>query len=77
MKYIILDDNGMDVPIIFPVFWHHDRVAGRFSQEVISAGFLKRNDKGELYTSGKSISLNVSSREEDLDIILSNLDFEM
>jgi hypothetical protein len=79
MKYIIVEWNGLEVPFIFPCFWNHNDMAEVISGrgKPISAGFLKQDDCGNLYTTGKSRSLGVSSRPEDLEIITSQLTFQM
>ena len=78
MKYIILDDRGLDVPVIFPVHWDHDQTAQKFpGRTVTSAGFLKRDDSGNLYVTGKSVSLNLKSRPLDLDLIIRQLEFQI
>jgi len=77
MKYVIFDQGGMDVAIIFPAFWDHaDTVALHTNKgNVLSAGHLQLDALGNLYTTGKSQSLNVKSRPEDLDIITRHLKF--
>lgn len=79
MKYVIIDDGGIEVPFIFPCFWNHDDMArvieGRGN--VVSAGFLKRDDLGNLYVTGKSVSLGVVCRPEDLELIIRQLEFQM
>lgn len=79
MKYIIVEEGGLELPVIFPVIWNHSDVAARINDcnTVVSAGFLKRNDSGNLYVTGGSTSLRVKSRPEDLDLILKHLKFEL
>ena len=79
MKYIIVDWNGLEVPLIFPCFWKHDDFARNYwgMGPVVSAGFLKQDDCGNLYTTGRSDSLGVKSRPEDLEIITRQLTFQM
>ena len=79
MKYVIVESNGLELPFIFPCFWNHDDIArvisGRGS--VVSAGFLRLDDLGNLYVTGKSVSLGVVCRPEDLDLIKRQLEFQM
>ena len=77
MKYIIVDDGGIEMPIVFPVFWNHSKVAMGIRGIPLSAGFIKRDNTGRLYVSGGSVSLNLKSRPEDLDLILQHLSFEI
>ena len=79
MKYIILNDNGLEMPVIFPPFWDHAKTDQKFpGLEVLSAGFVGRQDGGgALYVWGRSQSLNLPSRPEDLEIIHELLDFRI
>jgi uncharacterized protein (DUF2132 family) len=78
MKYVMFDSNGLDVPVIFPCFWNHNDIAQMYpSLKVLSAGFLKRDDLGNLYVTGASKTLEVVSRKEDLDIIVKHLEFNL
>ena len=78
MKYIIIDDGGLEVPVIFPPHWDHAQTAQKFpGRDVISAGFVKRDGSGYLYVTGKSVSLGLESRPDDLGIIIKQLDFQM
>jgi hypothetical protein len=79
MKYVIVDFRGLEVPILFPCFWNHDDIAAaiQFRGKPVSAGFVKRDDLGNLYVTGRSQSLNLASRPEDLDLIIKQLEFEM
>jgi len=78
MKYIILDDGGLEMPVIFPPHWDHAETAQKFpGREVLSAGFVGRQDGGALYVWGRSQSLNLPARPEDLEIIHRVLDFRI
>jgi hypothetical protein len=78
MKYVIVDHGGLEVPIIIPVFWNHsDVIRWLGGCKAISAGFLKRDDLGNLYVTGFSKSLNIGSRPQDLNLIISQLEFSL
>jgi hypothetical protein len=78
MKYIIFDDNGLDVPVIFPPQWDHARTAQRFhGKTILSAGFVEMGDGGEIVARGASKSLNVGSRPEDTETIIRALKFRL
>jgi len=66
MKYIILEDFKM--PIIFHELLNHsDMARGR---NVRSAGFCDVNGQEELVSCwGRSASLNISSKQDDGDIL--------
>ena len=79
MKYIVIDNNGMDDVILFPPWRKHDEMVLQLSvdvSKVVSAGFVKCDDAGHLYCYGESVSLRVKSRKEDTDLITRQLNFE-
>ncbi len=71
-KYIVFDtDIAGPAAVIFPSFMIHAHMAmalGGVCGTPISAGFVEMNS-GEIYVSGKSISLGCKSRPRDVDII--------
>jgi len=77
LKYVIINKNGYDYPIIFPVTLDHSTFK---DNKIISAGFVDITagftvddpSKIECVTYGKSVTLNVNSRQED-DAIISNM----
>jgi hypothetical protein len=79
MKYVVIDSNGIETPIIFPETESHvDHV--RSQQEVISAGFCRfsvnADVKLEVGCWGESIGLKVKSRgAKDEELILRHNDF--
>lgn len=78
MKYIVYEQfGGLEVVILFPQFLEHKDVAYVLTSrtKLVSAGFVKLIN-GEFHVSGKSTSLNLSSRPEDTDLIISHLTFE-
>ena len=73
-KYIIIDINGSDVPILFPSFIEHITMRNKFSNcDIISAGMFSvgvdKDNEISVSAYGKSVSLNVESRKEDVRII--------
>lgn len=74
MKYIIIRDSGLELPVIFDEIIRHDRFAELCP---ISAGFVtfEKDLLGNTVAiaSGKSISLNKNSRPEDSQIITDSL----
>jgi len=83
MKYVIVESRGLELAVLFPLFWNHrdimEAIQNRFCDGVISAGTIKRDDSGRLYCTGNSVSLKIKACRpvEDLDIILKQLDFEV
>jgi hypothetical protein len=78
MKYIIVDNEGIELPIIFNEIMNHKDIAG--DKEVISAGFCRFIKYGDVDVScwGKSISLKKESRGEiDEKIILHTNQFSI
>jgi len=70
-KYIIVESNGLEMPIVFASLLNHREVAG--ARKVVAAGFVSFSiDNGEygFYRApelnaecyGRSESLNISSR---------------
>jgi hypothetical protein len=79
MKYIVYDGAGGEEAILFPCWRQHsDMLHVVPLSKIISAGHLKRNDKGELYCCGNSVILKFGSRpKEDLEIIMRLLAFDI
>ena len=70
MKYIIVETpDGFDTPIIFPDWISHNEMKVKIPGKVVSAGFITKDDSGNLVCSGHSVTLGISSREEDSNII--------
>jgi hypothetical protein len=69
-KYIIVNNMGIECPIVFsPLLKHSDILV---EGKTVSAGFcFQKKGLGELSyeTYGKSVSLNLSSRPEDAEIL--------
>lgn len=79
MKYVILDQNGVEVPIIFSELQSHSDVVFQRRNSVVSAGFchfyITKYDDGSAKVSvacwGKSIGLGLASRgKQDEELIL-------
>lgn len=69
-KYIMIDhDLAGEVAIIFHPILQHVNVADGLPYNVVSAGFVQVTDTGTVEAYGESISLNISSREKDRQII--------
>jgi hypothetical protein len=72
MKYLIVDEDGLEQPIVFPEILSHKAVAGLYFQNgcVVAAGFCYR--MGDFWScSGKSVGLGLKSRG-DMDAELLN-----
>lgn len=72
MKYIVINDGGLEIPIIFPSLLQHKTVAGE--KEVVSAGELSlfadiNGVSVRASVWGKSVGLNVCSRQKDINLI--------
>lgn len=67
-KYVIFEKNGLEYPVLFPNhFIDHNTVIVGYDKPV-SAGFFCI-DGEDVFVSGKSQTLNLSSRKEDADLI--------
>lgn len=72
-KYIIVDTGQVVVPILFSDVVAHTEIANKVGGQVLSAGFCSVSINEQLQPRyvcwGKSVSLGVSSREQDNDIL--------
>jgi hypothetical protein len=74
MKYVMLKlDGGELLPLLFPEFMQHSHMARSVPATVVSAGRVYLED-GKIIAHGASSSLDVSSREEDSEIIQAYFD---
>lgn len=67
MKYVIIGDGGYEFPILFPIEWGHDEVAGKLAhkgQAIVAAGFAQTDGDGRVQCCGRSASLGVDARPE-------------
>lgn len=70
-KYIIVNQMGLETPILFPSYIDHCEIAKNF-QEVLSAGnfqVLGNAEDIQVSTFGKSTTLKMNSRERDAELI--------
>jgi len=66
-KYIIVQDGGLELPVIFSPLLKHSEVAGQ--RRIVAAGFCDISNN-EVACWGKSVSLDIESRpEEDAKLI--------
>jgi hypothetical protein len=69
LKYIIVLDTGLEMPILFPMIVTHSDVASELGR-VVGAGFCRLFEDGKWNVWGGSTSLLIPSRgKEDADII--------
>ena len=69
MKYVIFSMNGIEVPVIFTGLTAHSYMTEKLSDwKPVSAGFVSLTEDG-LIAYGDSVTLGISSREEDTQII--------
>jgi len=75
-KYVVLEqEDGDQIKTreniyVFPAHVVHKVVANRMRGTVVSAGFVKRGTKGNLFCHGRSESLGVVSREKDTMLLM-------
>ena len=74
-KYIVLEKNGLEIPVIFPYFTNHKDMVG--SEKVIAAGFVRfiatelswdtvvHSNEIKVFCFGKSESLHIVSRPDN------------
>ncbi len=73
LKYVMLKlDSGELLPLLFPEYMQHSTMAQSVPATVVSAGRVYLED-GKIVASGASSSLEVTSRDEDSEIIQSYL----
>ena len=72
-KYIIVDNRGLEMPIVFNPILEHRRIAENFG--VVSAGWCYRDDQGNFHCHGESVGLKIKSRPEDDPIIEKYLEY--
>ena len=76
LKYIIFDDVYV---VVFTATIKHVDVARNIGMQPTSAGFCRifsEDDKMEISAWGESVSLDISSKEDDADIIRRCLEFK-
>ncbi len=65
MKYVVVQDHGLEIPILFPEILQHKDVARCYEGMVLGAGFVSRDEQGQWFCCGGSVSLKISSRVVD------------
>jgi hypothetical protein len=85
MKYVIIKELGVEVPIMFPDIVPHNTFvdkepisAGKFKIEIDTTNSTESKNKDSLtyFTYGESTSLKLKSRPEDASIIQHAFEFE-
>jgi hypothetical protein len=71
LKYIIVEHEGKQIPIVFSPLLSHAHVAG--NSEVQSAGYCDRDTNGNWIAAGRSDSLNMKARIQDSKILREHL----
>ena len=72
-KYIIVEQGGMEVPLVFSRFLQHEDVALVNENKVCSAGFCELDPAGKWIAGGGSISLKLNARQQDTKILNEHL----
>ncbi len=67
-KYLIVLSHDFEIPILFHAILSHEECSPKYKQ-VVSAGFFRFYESGEVATYGESITLKLKSRKQDADII--------
>jgi hypothetical protein len=70
-KYIIVNHNGIEIPLVFSSLLLHQDVAG--SRSVESAGYCELNASGKWLVGGDSVSLGLGVRPQDAEILNTSL----
>ncbi len=69
MKYVMLKlDRGELLLLLFPEFMQHSAIAQAVPATVVSAGHVYLED-GKIVAHGASSSLEVTSRDEDSEVL--------
>ena len=66
MKYVIVEEFGVTVPILFNDIISHETFKDR---NPVSAGFVGLDEDGKFYTYSSSDSLNLSPNVDDAELI--------
>ncbi len=85
MKYIIVEKDSIECAVIFSPLLQHEDFLNGFSK-IVSAGMVNQVSErdgslkipaGPYYTFGKSVSLQMSSRQWDRHVLTESLNFEI
>lgn len=68
-KYIIVELDEMELPLIFSPFLSHGDISITRGNSVKSAGYCELDGAGKWITSGQSVSLQLNARPQDSDIL--------
>jgi len=68
-KYIVVEVNGFEIPIVFPSMIEHAEMAHKFRGEVVSAGFV--DFQGTVSCYGESLSLDKKAAPGDSILVKS------
>lgn len=72
LKYIVVEQNGIKIPILFDDTLSHDCFKSIFNDDIVSAGFFNadvKNGKIVVATFGRSISMKMESQAKDTTLI--------
>jgi hypothetical protein len=68
-KYIIIQRDGREFPILFPKDLQHSEMVPAHAGTPVSAGFFQFVSPDVVLATGESITLRLSARDQDADII--------
>lgn len=68
-KYIIVEMEGMELPLVFSSFMSHEDVVMFARDKIQSAGFCELDAAGKWVASGQSLSLRLDARPQDAEIL--------
>ena len=75
-KYVIFGKSGLEMPVVFSPLITHSDVSISGADEVIAAGFCEKDEAGQYYVWGESLTLKKKSRPQDAEIINRYLAYE-
>ena len=75
-KYIIVEMDGMEVPIIFSPFLSHEDAVMAGKNKIQSAGYCEPDASGKWIVSGQSVTLKLNARPLDAEILNAQLGFK-
>jgi hypothetical protein len=77
-KYLIVESRGLELPIVFNSIIDHSQIASAFAREhILSAGKCSSGDSNQWQCYGKSVTLNLESRQCDARILNTKLQMEV
>jgi len=72
-KYIIIEMNKTEMPLVFSPFLSHEDVVVAGQKNVKSAGYCELDVAGKWAVSGESVSLKLHARPQDTEILNAHL----